>query len=125
MRFCRFQFRLRTLLVGAILFCVVGGWFGQQYRLVRKREALLSYIVKAGGFYVTRTMHIRANQEVRWADLNAALTPTRPHGSIAQIRECLGDEPIKAIGVPSSASRLNELRTAFPEADFAVLDGKK
>ncbi|HEV3415638.1 MAG TPA: hypothetical protein VG056_02445 [Pirellulales bacterium] len=121
----RFQFSLRTLMIGSFLFCVVAGWCGIQYRLVRQRISLLNYIVKTEGFYITKTMDVRANPKVHYGDLQASLTP-RPHrSSTAQLRRWLGDEPIDTIGVPANTPRLDELRLAFPEADFAILDSRK
>src|SRR5258706_4333045 len=111
----RFQFRLRTLLIGAFLFCVVADWCGIQYRLVRQRRSLLSYIVRTEGFYVTRTMDVRANPKVRWVDLQASLTPPPPRSSTALLRGWLGDEPIRTIGVPAKTPRLDELGLVFLE----------
>jgi hypothetical protein len=34
------QFRLRTLMICVTLFCAVGGWFGNQVRMVRERKAM-------------------------------------------------------------------------------------
>jgi hypothetical protein len=45
----RFQFRLRTLLILVTIFCVVGGWFGNQVRIVRERSAMLRRIMGASG----------------------------------------------------------------------------
>ena len=37
----RFQFRLRTLMIGVTLFCVVAGWLLSQASVVWERKALL------------------------------------------------------------------------------------
>jgi hypothetical protein len=37
----RFQFRLRTLLIGVTLFCVIVGWFLHHASLVWERKAML------------------------------------------------------------------------------------
>jgi hypothetical protein len=37
----RFQFRLRTLMIGVTLFCVAAGWLAVQARAVRDRKGVL------------------------------------------------------------------------------------
>jgi hypothetical protein len=44
-----FQFSLRSLLILVAIFCVVGGWFGNQVRIVRERSAMLRRITGASG----------------------------------------------------------------------------
>jgi hypothetical protein len=54
----RFQFRLRTLMIGVTVFCVVvGGYVGWQAKIVRERRALLDEINAAGGGEVPDIAH--------------------------------------------------------------------
>jgi hypothetical protein len=48
----RFQFRLRTLLIGVTLFCIVGGWFGNQVRIGANRKAVRDEIAIKHGYHV-------------------------------------------------------------------------
>jgi hypothetical protein len=48
----RFQFRLRTLLIGVTLFCIVGGWFGNQVRIGANLKAVRDEIAIKHGYHV-------------------------------------------------------------------------
>ena len=47
----RFQFRLRTLLIGVTLLAAVSGYVGRQREHDRKREAALQLVLNLGGMY--------------------------------------------------------------------------
>ena len=95
----RFQFRLRTLMIGVTLFCVVGAWFGNQAWIVIRRKAII------------RNEPISAMIPAR------ELVPGR--ADIPWIRRLLGDHDFFAIFAPQSATDddLERYRSAFPEAD--------
>jgi hypothetical protein len=121
----RFQFRLRTLLIFVTVFCVAGGWSVNQIRIVQERKALLNHVIAFEGFFVTGKMQVRANKEVRYSDLYRSLAPAPARPTVPGYREWFGDEAIGVIGIPTDSPRLSELRDAFPEANFSVLDVKK
>jgi hypothetical protein len=121
----RFQFHLRTLLIFVTVFCVASGWSLNQIRIVQERKALLNHVIAFEGFFVTGKMQVRANKEVRWSDLYGSLAPTPARPTMPCYREWFGDEAIGVIGLPTDSPRLIELRDAFPEAKFSVLDVKK
>jgi hypothetical protein len=121
----RFQFHLRTLLIFVTVFCVASGWSLNQIRIVQERKALLNHVIAFEGFFVTGTMQVRANKEVRWSDLYGSLAPTPARPTVPCYREWFGDEAIGVIGLHTDSPRLSELRDAFPEAKFSVLDIKK
>ena len=121
----RFQYHLRTLLIFVTVFCVASGWSLNQIRIVQDRKALLNHVIAFEGFFVTRKMQVRANKEVRWSDLYGSLAPRPARPTVPRYREWFGDEAIGVIGIPTDSPRLSELRDAFPEARFSVLDVKK
>jgi hypothetical protein len=46
-----FQFSLRTLMIAVTMFCiVVGGYVGQQVKIVQERKAMAQWIKAQGGF---------------------------------------------------------------------------
>ena len=47
----RFQFRLRTLMIGVSVLAGLRGYVGRQAEIVRERSALLQQIVGLGGCY--------------------------------------------------------------------------
>jgi hypothetical protein len=120
----RFQFRLLTLLAFVTLFCVICGWAFRQVHIVRERKSLLEQVIAREGFYVTGSMRVRANPEVRWSDLYASLAPAKARPIVPQFRIWLGDEAVGVIGIPSDSPRLAELKSAFPEAAFSILNVK-
>jgi hypothetical protein len=96
MRLPRFQFRLRTLMIGVTLLCVACGYVGRQIELVRQRKAFCE-------------SHCRS-----WTEANYDGERRGP----TWIRRLLGDTHYGAIALPSDASK--ELRShaadLFPEA---------
>jgi hypothetical protein len=99
-RWC--QFRLRTLLIGVTVFCVVvGGYVGWQAKIVSKRRNELNRVVDA------RLVGIADNDEER---------------VIPWIRRVLGDQRVGSIKmlVGTDAAELDRLRVLFPEAKVEV-----
>ncbi len=121
----RFQFRLLTLLVFVTMFCVVCGWAVHQVRIVQGRKALLEQVIAHEGFYVTGNRQVKSNPEVRWADLYPSLAPAPKRTTVPQFRRWVGDEAVGVIGIPSDSPRLAKLMSAFPEAEFSILNVKK
>jgi hypothetical protein len=121
-RLRRFQFRLLTLLIFVTLFCVICGWVVHQLHIVRDRKSLLEHVVANEGFYVTGNMRVRANPDVRWSDLYASLAPAKARSTLPPLRLWLGDEAVGVIGIPADSTCLAELKSAFPEAAFSVLN---
>jgi hypothetical protein len=103
----RFQFRLRTLMVGVILLAVVCGYVGRQAEIVSERRSLRDEIARVGG----------------------SVSPERPAGPAGWkappvpqpnwLRRFLGDEPVGYILLPPpriSDPLKREIKTSFPEA---------
>jgi hypothetical protein len=88
----KFQFRLRTLLIGVTLFCVVVGWLLSQASVVWERKTLLRRAPICG------------------ADDNDS--------GISWVRHLFGDAGVGLIQLDASASddELAQYRAAFPEA---------
>jgi hypothetical protein len=120
----RFQFRLLTLLAFVSLFCVICGWTFHHVHVVQERKSLLEHVIAHEGFFVTASMQVRANRDVRYSDLYTSLALARARPSIPRFRQWFGDEAIGVIGIPSDSSRLAELKAAFPEAAFSILTVK-
>jgi hypothetical protein len=57
----RFQFRLRTLMIVVTLFCVAGGWFGDEFRRAMNRKEVQREIHTSYGYSVSfvRRQHPR------------------------------------------------------------------
>ena len=98
----RFQFRLRTLMIGVTLLAVPCAYVGWQAKIVRHRRDLLKGL---------RDRSIRYELTTNYPQLT---DPPR----IPLIREWLGDSAVWAIGYRpnSSPPNLDELRIYFPEA---------
>jgi hypothetical protein len=90
----RFQFRLRTLLIGVTLFCIVVGWFLPEASLVWERKAMLKNALAA------------------YVDDNGA--------GLSWVRHSLGDIGMGLIQLGPSASdeELSRYRDVFPEASI-------
>ena len=101
----RFQFRLRTLMIGVTLFALIPcGYVGWQAKIVRERKAWV-----AQSPFLLRTDTPKNVRELAQGD--PARTPSR-------VRLWLGDESIEAIVIPNSSTP-EELKLAtslFPEA---------
>jgi hypothetical protein len=97
----RFQFSLRTLLIGVALFCIAGWWFANQFRIVQERDKMMSLpdceIIIFGdgpGHYGSK-------------------------GGIPWFRRWLGDREIQKLRMSQSTTddEVERYRAAFPEAD--------
>jgi hypothetical protein len=98
----RFQFRLRTLMIGVTLFALIPcGYVGWQAKIVRERRAELNRVVDG------RLYGIAGSDERR---------------AIPWIRRVLADQQVYSIMMPvgTDRSELDRLRALFPEAKVAV-----
>jgi hypothetical protein len=108
-----FQFRLRTLLIFVALFCVAGGWFGNQVRIVRMRDAMAA---APGVDSVIEAENIAAS-----ADPSSGARPVAHpdlKSKLPWIRKQLGDHYYLGLSVAPSASddEFTDYKRAFPEA---------
>jgi hypothetical protein len=97
----RFQFRLRTLMIGVTLLAIVCGYVGWQAKIVRERRAELNRVIDG------RLFGIAGSDERR---------------AIPWIRRVLADQQVYSIMMPVGSDRaeLDRLRSLFPEAKVAV-----
>jgi hypothetical protein len=101
----RFQFRLRTLLIGVTLFCALVGYVGSRAIIVRQRKAAIVELQKANGGV--------------WYQTYGTPTPIVRQGqTVPALRRWMGDSPVSFVIYVSGTSpdlvrRLTEL---FPEA---------
>jgi hypothetical protein len=97
----RFQFRLRTLMIGVALLAVACAYLGWQAKIVRERRAELSRVVEM------RLVGIDGSDEER---------------IIPWIRCALGDKRVASIKmlVGTDAAELDRLRILFSEAKVEV-----
>src|SRR5262245_20968600 len=93
----RFQFTLRTLLIGVTLFAILCACVGRQYQIVEERRRLIE----------DYQYHVRAKQDGR--------------AKIPYFRKWLGDEQYGLIGLDNEAPDevLEFYRQRFPEAVVA------
>jgi hypothetical protein len=119
----RFQFRLRTLMIGVTLFCVFGAWFGNEIRIVRERKASIQEIEGLGGY--TRARYDDDDPESAflnfWFHLPQAFrAPIATRVELLPIRRWLGDTSISYVVLPRSTTpeQLRRFQEAFPEAWF-------
>ena len=107
----RFQFRLRTLLIGVTLFCVVGGYVGHQVQIVHERKRVLEWITAHDGEVVIKRK-------------NPGAADYRP--SIPWLRRILGDSPVAGVdfGGPPTTEDEAQIREAFPEMEDIYVGGK-
>ncbi len=107
----RFQFSLRTLLIGVTLFgfgCSAGTYVAHEAQIVRERKAWIDSHASPGNFHTI-------------------LFHGDPKHSPSRVRVWLGDEAHGEIVLPQSASNLVRLEMEvqaaadlFPEADIAI-----
>ena len=99
----RFQFRLRTLLIGVTLLAVPLGYVGWQATIVRERRALLDSIKAAGGGDETAVFHN-----------NASPPPW--------LRRILGDETVELLLVPPATDKetMARIHRLFPDTHILV-----
>jgi hypothetical protein len=102
----RFQFRLRTLLIGVVLIGSACGYFGHESRIVQERKNWLS---------VHPFMFIHEDER-RFAYCFAAGNENR---SPSQLRLWLGDEDCRVLYLFDSVTdALKRAAAMFPEADL-------
>jgi hypothetical protein len=101
----RFQFRLRTLMIGVTLLAVPLGYVGWQAKIVRDRRALLDSIKAAGGGDETAMFH------------NNASPPPPPW-----LRRILGDETVELLLVPPATDEetMARIHRLFPDTRILV-----
>ena len=113
----RFQFRLRTLMIGVTLLCVVGGYLAIQARIVKHRNELMSRLRAGGGVRFLLATDIEDALRDMKAQTKPNALPNAPR--IPWVRECLGDYAVWWIWyrperIPDNL--LNEIKAYFPEA---------
>ena len=99
---CRFQFRLRTLMIGVALFCVAGGWFAHEAHIASERQALRKWIEQHGC----------------WSGVWLGHDDDAP----SFIRRLLGDQPVGYVHVPKDATDedIQRIEAVFPNANLLL-----
>jgi hypothetical protein len=102
----RFQFRLRTLMIGVTLFCVFAGYIASQANIVRARSAMRDEINHSGG--VVRVLianEDNADHVVPW------------------IRTLIRDRAVSFIGLPIAVGieYRDRVHALFPEAEIFAM----
>jgi hypothetical protein len=105
----RFQFRLRTLMIGVTLLAIPCGYLGWQKKIVADRWALRFEIKKMGP-----TDNGYAKGVIDRANAN------EPERAIPWLRLMLGDQAIRFVALPTNVSKdyLQRVKETFPEADI-------
>jgi hypothetical protein len=103
----RFQFRLRTLLIGITLLAIPCAYVGWQAKIVRDRKSIARWIEDHNG-------------ELSDNFAGSSQKPYRPH--VSWLRGILGDESAALILLPMSVSddEKQQIENAFPEAEIIV-----
>jgi hypothetical protein len=103
MKLPRFQFRLRTLMIGVALLAVACCWAAHQLHIVRERDKML------------------ASDDCEIIIYGDGPRPYGSKGGIPWFRRWLGDREINTIRTFHSTSddEVERYRVAFPEADVA------
>ena len=117
----RFQFSLRTLLVGVTLVGIVGGYLASQTEIVSERRQLLRHLVEFGGGYYANQQFSGAHPRPHDVLSPPGIAPRRPPPSVSSVvRKLLGDCDIDFIWLPNETAQADSLRIAelFPEADI-------
>ncbi|HEV3417286.1 MAG TPA: hypothetical protein VG056_10745, partial [Pirellulales bacterium] len=114
----RFQFSLRTLLIGVTLLAVLCGYVGRQVEIVRERRAFLDRIVRVGGFYNNESRKVFG-----WVPEIYRRIPSPPpgHPTVSAIRSLLGDEAIRSVAIPLDAFLYDQVRAKFPDAAIYMI----
>jgi hypothetical protein len=118
----RFQFRLRTLMIGVTLLAVAFWYVGQQVEIASNRRALLDRIVSKGSWYFSEDGFTSAKTKRALGGFNLYDPTTgseRVFPTVSWFRHFLGDRGIERIGLPLSDPQIDEVRAAFPEAMVA------
>jgi len=90
----RSQFRLRTLMIGVMLFCVSAAWFTEGARTVREWKAILAH-----------------------EPISLLVSSSNSTSRISWVRRWLDDVDCRLIGTePVSNEKLEHDRAVFPEA---------
>jgi hypothetical protein len=103
----RFQFRLRTLMIGVTLVAAACACVGSQAKIVRDRRAIVAWIL-------TETQGSCILDSVRITERGVRVPPD-PNW----LRRILGDRSFQYIVIPTeelTADRLNTIKAAFPES---------
>jgi hypothetical protein len=97
---CRFQFRLRTLMIGVTLFCVVGGRLGREVTIARERESMRKWIEQNGGWCGV------------WLGHDECEPPF--------LRRLFGDRQIGYVHVPQNATDddIQRIEAVYPNANL-------
>lgn len=103
-----FQSSLRTLMVMVTLLAVPLGYMGWQVKIVHRREAMKSKLIRLGGECRT------SSEELQDPFFDGKITVPK----LPWIRELLGDEPMWSLYIPQAVSKpdTDEITTEFPEA---------
>jgi uncharacterized protein (DUF2342 family) len=98
----RFQYRLRSLLIGVALLAIACGYVARQAEIVSERRAMLDWI----------NMH------------NGSVASQHQSSPIAWVRQLLGDRSIAHIALQPDTDRteVQRIRRLFPEADIRVVE---
>ena len=119
----RFQFRLRTLMIGVTLLAAICGYIAWQEKIVKEREALLKLVMNDGGgcFIISAgpQHHEEYSRMGSIPDKGTWRVPgAHPDQAPSWIRQRLGDKHIHAIWLPESFSAADVaiISERFPEA---------
>jgi hypothetical protein len=98
----RFQFRLRTLLIGVTFLAVACAYVAHEAKIVTERKAMVDRILHFEDGYITR--------DGPWG-------PIDHNKSLPWIRRLLGDESIVAVDLPAGCTLTAlEINEVLPEA---------
>ena len=104
----RFQFRLRTLMIGVTVLAVACAYVAHEAKIVRERKAMLAQIESAGGYWTWQI-------------------PTDPRPTVSWVRQLLGDEPKQFLYLPptTSAEDRRRIGVLFSETMIIELSAKR
>jgi hypothetical protein len=104
----RFQFRLRTLLIGVTLLAMPCAYVASQDRIVSERTAVLCWIREHKGSSTTGE-----------PDSPRSTTKQQQPAAVSWVRRLLGDHQINHIELPpdTDIGEVRRIRTMFPESD--------
>ena len=103
----RFQFRLRTLMIGVALLAIPCAYVGWQAKIVRDRKAVARWIEERNGDLsdnITTPLHGPYQPQVSW------------------LRRTLGDKGVADVLFPKPLTDDDKqrIKDAFPEAELSV-----
>jgi len=125
----RFQFRLRTLMIGVTMLALPLGYAAWHIRIVRERKELLSLVVDRGGGYLisdepilSRVRPVGTLPPDGLIRRNRSFTTLSTHDvtkNPSWIRVWFGDESVATLWLSASVSSDDSARivAAFPEAN--------